>query len=107
MSFSPERAAKLIGKKRSEYVCNQVVNEVLNGDKNFGGRAATYLKWGTRIYMPVAGAIIVNAVGSHIGIFISPTEFIHSSLSRHEVIKVNLNQLRPVFGQDYQIRYKP
>jgi hypothetical protein len=107
MAFSLERAMDLIGKSRSEYVCNQVANKVLNDDKNKGGSAASYSTWGRQIEVPVAGAVVVSKNGSHMGIFISPTEFIHSSLQLNRVQKCHKSKLPYVFGKDYQIRVKP
>ncbi len=74
MAFSSDRATKLIGKSRLDWVCNQVVNEVLNGNKNTGGRAIDYLNWGRRVYTPVEGAVVVGSDGVHVGIFINATE---------------------------------
>lgn len=107
MAFSSERAENLIGKSRSEYVCNQVVNEVLNGNKNSGGKAADYLNWGRKVDKPVAGAVVVGSDGVHVGIFISNTEFLHSSVTRSQVIKAPLTQLPYVFPNGYEIRVKP
>jgi hypothetical protein len=104
MSFSILRAINLIDKPRDDYQCNHVVNEVLNGDKNRGGLAKSYLNWGKETKTPKAGSVVVSKDGSHVGIFISDKEFIHSSLSRKKVIKAPLSQLPFVFKKGYVIR---
>jgi hypothetical protein len=104
MPYSAERASALIGKPRSEYECNHVVNEALNGDKSTGGRARDYLNYGKKVDLPEEGAIVVGTDGVHVGIFISEREFIHSSSSRAQVIRAPLSQLPHVFPNGYQIR---
>lgn len=102
--FSQERAEELIGKSRSEYQCNHVVNYVLSGSKNSGGLAKDYLNFGSKAMAPAAGVVVVGNDGVHVGIFISTSEFIHSSSSKHSVIKVGLDQLKYTFPKGYQLR---
>ena len=97
------RANSLIGKSRSEYVCNQVVNYALYGHKN-GMLASGFLHYGHQVNSPQAGDVVVARDGSHVGIFVSGHEFIHSSSSRYQVIKVGSDQLKYVFPSGYQIR---
>jgi hypothetical protein len=40
----------------------------------------------------------------HVGIFISDTEFIHSSTSKMKVIRASLSQLPYVFPLEYEFR---
>lgn len=86
MPFSETDAVELIGKSRDDYQCNHVVNKALNGNKALGGTASSYLTWGS------------------IGIFISPTEFIHSSSSKNRVIRAPLSQLPHVLRRGYVLR---
>lgn len=102
--FSKQRAEELIGKSRSEYQCNHVVNYVLNGNKNIGGLANDYLNYGQSAQTPAEGVVVVGKDGAHVGIFISSTEFIHSSSSKYQVIKANLSQLVFVFPKGYVLR---
>jgi hypothetical protein len=102
--FSKQRAEEIVGKSRSEYQCNHVVNYVLNGNKNLGGLAQDYLKYGQTTQAPSEGVVVVGLDGVHVGIFVSASEFIHSSSSRFQVIKVNLTQLRFVFPKGYELR---
>jgi hypothetical protein len=103
MAFSLTTAINLIGAARTnDFQCNHVVNEVLTGSK-YGRRAADYLNYGRVINEPVAGAVVVGTDGKHVGIFISTTEFIHSSSSKMKVIKAPLSQLPFVFAK-YEIR---
>ena len=104
MAFSMLRAKNLIGQPRSKYQCNHVVNEVIDGNKNSGKLAKDYLSWGKHTYTPGTGVVIVSKDGVHVGIFISPTEFIHSSSSKKEVIKAALSQLPYVFPNGYELR---
>lgn len=104
MAFSATAASQLIGKSRSEYQCNHVVNEVLNGNKNTGGLAKDYLTWGTKADLPAAGVVVVGKDGKHVGIFVSDIEFIHSSSSRYQVIKAHISQLPYVFPSGYELR---
>lgn len=80
--FSKERADEIVGESRSKYQCNHVVNYVLNGDKNKGGLARDYLKYGQPTQTPTRGVVVVGVDGEHVGIFISGSEFIHSSSSK-------------------------
>ena len=102
--FSKQRADELVGKSRSEYQCNHVVNYVLNGNRNVGGPANDYLVYGQTVQTPSEGVVVVGLDGVHVGIFISTSEFIHSSSSKHQVIKAHLSQLRYVFPKGYQLR---
>jgi hypothetical protein len=104
MAFSLEKATALIGKSRSEYQCNHVVNEVLNGRKDIGGRAKDYLSYGSKVLTPSAGAVVVGKDGIHVGVFINDKEFVHSSSSLSKVIKAPLSQLPYVFPKGYEIR---
>jgi len=107
MQVSPAviaRANSLIGKSRSEYVCNQVVNYALLGHKDGGRLASGYLSYGHRVSSPQAGDVVVANDGSHVGIFVTSSHFIHSSSSRYQVIKVGTDQLKYVFPSGYQIR---
>lgn len=97
------RALSLVGKSRAEYVCNQVVNYALNGNKNVGGLASAYLHYGHPC-SPRAAAVVVGNDGAHVGIFVSSSEFVHSSSSKYQVIKVGTSQLQYVFPRGYQIR---
>lgn len=104
MAFSLTTATNVIGKERTnDYQCNHVVNEVLTGTK-YGRRAADYLNYGKVITSPVAGAVVVGKDGKHVGIFISTTEFIHSSTSKMKVIVAPLSQLPFVFPREYEYR---
>jgi cell wall-associated NlpC family hydrolase len=100
------RANSLIGKPRSEYQCNQVVNYALNNDKDSGLLASGYLTYGSKVENPQGGDVVVGKNGAHVGIFVSSTEFIHSSSSQGKVIKVGLSQLKHVFPEGYEIRRK-
>jgi hypothetical protein len=104
MAFSYSAATTLVGKPRTEYQCNHVVNAVLNGNKAIGGTARSYLTWGTATTTPAAGVVVVGKDGVHVGVFISETEFIHSSSSRQQVIKAPLSQLPYVFPHGYVLR---
>ncbi len=104
MAFSSERALKLVGKSRSQYQCNHVVNEVLNANMNVGGTANDYKKYGTKVFVPSAGTVVVGTDGVHVGIFINAHEFIHSSSSKFQVIKAPLSQLPYVFPKGYEFR---
>lgn len=103
VSGAVSRALSLVGKSRAEYVCNQVVNYALNGNKNVGGLAASYLHYG-RTCSPQAAAVVVGNDGAHVGIFVNSGEFVHSSSSKYQVIKVSSSQLPYVFPGGYQIR---
>jgi len=97
------RANSLVGHSRSEYVCNQVVNYALYGHKD-GKLAHDFLNWGSRVSSPQAGDVVVGNDGAHVGIFVSSTQFIHSSVSHYQVIKVGTDQLHYVFPSGYQVR---
>jgi hypothetical protein len=104
MAFSIATANKLIGTLRTDdFQCNHVVNQVLTGSK-LGKRAADYLEYGNVTNMPVAGAVVVGKDGKHVGVFINPLEFIHSSTSQKKVIRAPLSQLPYVFPNGYEIR---
>ena len=101
------RANSLIGQSRGNYVCNQVVNYALNGNKNVGGLAKDYLNYGSRVTgAPRAGDVVVGNDGRHVGIYTGPNQFIHSSVSKHSVIPANQGQLKYVFPKGYQVRRK-
>ena len=102
--FSKQRADEIVGKSRNEYQCNHVANYVLNGNKNVGGLAKDYLTYGQIVQTPSEGAVVVGLDGVHVGIFISNSEFIHSSSSKCQVIKVGVSQLRYVFPKGHQLR---
>ena len=102
--FSKQRADEIVGKSRSEYQCNHVVNYVLNGNKNNGGLARDYLKYGQTVQTPSEGVVVVGLDGVHVGIFTSTSEFIHSSSSKNQVIRANLSQLMYVFPKGYALR---
>jgi hypothetical protein len=104
MPFDADRAERLVGKSRDEYKRNHVVNESLNGEKNRGGRAKDYLRFGSKAEKPAAGVVVVGKDGEHAGVFVNDREFIHSSLSRKEVIKVGKEQLDHVFPKGYELR---
>jgi hypothetical protein len=104
MAYSLETATNLIGVARTDdFQCNHLVNEVLTGSK-YGRVAADYLNYGKVIETPVEGAVVVGKDGKHVGIFISDTEFIHSSTSKMKVIKASLEQLPYVFPLGYEFR---
>ena len=104
MAFNLATATNLIGKERtSDFQCNHVVNEVLTGSK-YGKLAMEYLNYGRLINTPVEGAVVVGKDGKHVGIFISATEFIHSSTSKMKVIKASKEQLPYVFPLGYELR---
>ena len=102
--FTKQRADEIVGKSRSEYQCNHVVNYVLNGNKNVGGLAKDYLNYGQTAQTPSEGVVVVGLDGVHVGIFISTSEFIHSSSSQSQVIKAHLSQLIYVFPKGYALR---
>jgi hypothetical protein len=104
MAYSSMIALSLVGKPRSEYQCNHVVNQVLYGSKNYGGRAKDYLNYGTQVYIPSAGTVVVGKDGVHVGIFISDTEFIHSSSNQKMVVIANKIKLPYVFPGGYELR---
>ncbi len=99
------RAGSLVGQSRGNYVCNQVVNYALNGNKN-GPLAKDYLNYGSRVQTPRAGDVVVGNDGKHVGMFTSGNNFVHSSVSKYQVINANQNQLKYVFPNGYQIRRK-
>ncbi len=104
MAYSDTIAFSLIGKERTnDFQCNHVVNEVLTGSK-FGRLAKNYLDYGKLVTKPEAGVVIVGTYGDHVGIFISESEFIHSSSSKMKVIRASLDQLKWVFPRGYQYR---
>ncbi|THU40164.1 hypothetical protein FAM09_09810 [Niastella caeni] len=104
MAYSSIIANNLIGASRTaDFQCNHVVNEVLTGSK-YGKIAAEYLNYGKVIDSPIAGAVVVGKDGKHVGIFISTTEFIHSSSSKMKVIKASLSQLPFVFPNGWEFR---
>jgi|SRR5687768_9158568 hypothetical protein len=97
-------AKSLIGAARTPtFQCNHVVNQVLTGNKD-GKLAKEYLKYGMQIHFPVPGAVVVGVDGKHVGIFISTTQFIHSSSSRMEVVVAGMDQLKYVFREGWEIR---
>lgn len=99
-TFSKPLAESLIGKSRSIYKCNEVVNYVLNNGHKGGLLAKGYLQWGYPAAFPEAGVVVVTKDGSHVGIYISDTEFIHSSESRQEVVKKHKSEEIYIFGSD-------
>jgi hypothetical protein len=120
------RANSIVGLSKNLYSCNHVVNYALTGDKNKDDRQASdYLNYGVLVpgTTPLPMDIVVAADGSHVGIFVSKTEFIHSgqyyhlnpetgmvqvsSFDNQMVIKVGWDQLRLVFPCGYQIRRQP
>src|SRR5688572_8576564 len=104
MAYNSDTAASLIGAARTkDFQCNHVVNEVLTGSKQ-GRIAAEYLNYGKVIEVPVEGAVVVGKDGKHVGVFISATEFIHSSTSKMKVIVASLSQLPYVFPMGYEFR---
>ncbi|HEY8893743.1 MAG TPA: hypothetical protein VIM79_02975 [Niastella sp.] len=104
MAYSSTTANSLIGIARTaDFQCNHVVNEVLTGTK-YGRLAADYLNYGKVIDSPIAGAVVVGKDGKHVGIFISTTEFIHSSTSQMKVIVAPLSQLPYVFPHGWEFR---
>jgi hypothetical protein len=104
MAYSLSIATNLIGKERTaDFQCNHVVNEVLTGNR-YGMIAMEYLNYGKLINSPVPGAVVVGKDGKHVGIFISTTEFIHSSSSKMKVIKATKEQLPYVFPLGYELR---
>jgi hypothetical protein len=106
MAYSEEAVNEVVGKPRSDYQCNHVVNKVLNGDKWVGGTASSYLHYGQLTITPAAGVVVVGKDGVHVGVFISPTEFIHSSSTKGKVIRAPLSQLPYVFPHGYMFRTK-
>ena len=104
MAYNETAAFSLIGKERTnDFQCNHVVNEVLTGTK-YGKLAKEYLDYGKLVTKPEAGVVVVGTYGDHVGIFISETEFIHSSTSKMKVIRASLDQLKWVFPRGYQFR---
>ena len=104
MAYSLTTASNLIGAARTDdFQCNHVVNEVLTGSR-YGKRAADYLNYGKVIDVPEEGAVVVGKDGKHVGIFISATEFIHSSSSKMKVVRASLSQLPYVFPLGYEFR---
>jgi hypothetical protein len=104
MAYTSSTATSLIGAERTDdFQCNHVVNMALTGNK-YGRRAVDYLSYGKVIDMPVEGAVVVGKDGKHVGIFISDTEFIHSSTSKMKVIRASLSQLPYVFPLGYEFR---
>jgi len=104
MAYSSTTANSLIGAARTaDFQCNHVVNEVLTGTK-YGRLAADYRNYGHVITTPVAGAVVVGTDGKHVGIFISSTEFIHSSSGKMKVVRAPLSQLEFVFRFGYEFR---
>jgi hypothetical protein len=104
MAFSEKTALALVDKPRSDYQCNHVVNEALNGNKLDGGTARSYLTWGSPAVAPGAGVVVVGKDGVHVGVFISALEFIHSSSKKSRVIRAPLSQLPYVFPNGYVLR---
>jgi hypothetical protein len=82
--FSKQRAEEIVGKPRSDYQCNHVVNYVLNGNRNVGGLARDYLAYGKTVTTASEGVVVVGLDGVHVGIFVSSLEFIHSSSSKQK-----------------------
>ena len=68
-----QRALSIVGKPRSEYQCNHVVNYALTGKKD-GKLAKDYLNWGSKTTEKAAGYVVVAEDGSHCGIFVSSTD---------------------------------
>ncbi len=97
-------ANSLIGVPRTpDFQCNHVVNQVLTGKKD-GRLAKDYRNYGMQIHFAVPGAVVVGVDGKHVGIFISTTEFIHSSTSKMQVVKAGMGQLKYVFPEGWEIR---
>lgn len=103
MPFDKTRAQKIIGRSRSEYQCNHVVNYVLFGNKN-GHLADYYLRYGVQTHKTSAGVVAVGNDGQHVGIFINENEFMHSSSRQYKVITVDKTQLKYIFPQGFQLR---
>lgn len=99
-----DRALSLVGKSRSEFVCNQVVNYAIFGVKDNGMLAHSYLTWGSAASSPAADVVVVAKDGSHVGIFVNDQEYIHSSSSKFKVIKVGIEQLKWTFPSGYVLR---
>lgn len=104
MAFEEKRAGEIINKSRDLYKCNQVVNFVLNGDKDKGSNAKGYLDYGIPFFIPRKGVVVVSAKGDHVGIFVSDTHFIHSSSKLGKVWKVPVSGLPDVFPAGYHFR---
>lgn len=103
-SEAAARAATLIGKSRSEYQCNHVVNYAFYGNKNYGYLAKDYLKFGEASSSLKTGCAVVAKNGVHVGIISADGNLIHSSSSKYQVIKVPLSQLKYVFPSGYVVR---
>ncbi len=103
-SEAARRAESLVGKSRSEYVCNQVVNYAYYGVKNYGYLADAYLRFGSESSSFRAGCAVVASTGEHVGIVANDGNFIHSSSSKYAVIKVPTSQIKYIFPKGYHIR---
>jgi len=100
------RANSLIGQSRGNYVCNQVVNYALTGKKD-GPLAKDYLNYGSKVTgAPRPGDVVVGNDGKHVGIFTGNNQFIHSSVSKYQVVPAGPQQLQYVFPSGYQVRRK-
>jgi hypothetical protein len=119
-----ERAHSIVGVSKSLYSCNHVVNYALTGDRVYKAwEASDYLKFGVEVdsSSPLPMDVVVAEDGSHVGIFVSQTEWVHagqvytphksmksvitvSSWKHQKVELVGLDQLRHVFPTGYQIR---
>ncbi len=99
------RAQSLVGKSRSEYVCNQVVNYAYYDAKDYKGYLAnTYKGFGSASNTFKPGCAVVAQDGSHVGIVSNDNMLIHSSSSKYMVIKVPLSQVPYVFPSGHLIR---
>ncbi len=104
MGVLADKANSLVGSSRGDYQCNQVVNQVFYDQKNAGKLARDYLTWGVPTYAFGEGVVVVGKNGAHVGVFVSDTQFVHSSETRQQVIKVGLDQLPFAFPMGYVLR---
>jgi cell wall-associated NlpC family hydrolase len=101
-----KRALQLVeqGASYSEYPCNQLVHYALTGRKE-GHLARDFLTRGKEATEPYQeGDVIVSKDGTHCGIFVDSTHFVHASSSKQKAVKLDSNQLDVVFKKNFHVR---
>ncbi|MES2432181.1 MAG: FG-GAP-like repeat-containing protein [Bacteroidota bacterium] len=108
-----KRAKEIEGADRygaEGYVCNEVANYLYTGyaDGEANGlnylNAHGYLTFGQPASQFGPGVAIINAAGTHMGVFIDNNHFVVSSVKTKTVIIRGTDQVPHVFGPNYVLR---